>query len=323
MYAIKIAGLIILAFLLDFLLGDPRWLPHPVVLMGKLISCLEARLRPAFGMSEQGLFRAGLCLVVIVCLAAFLVPFIALKILYTIHFVLGFAVELLWCWQCLSARSLHTECRHVYRRLVARPFDMSAARRAVGRIVGRDVQNLSELQIINAAVETAAENTTDGVVSPLIFMAIGGAPFALLYKAVNTMDSMLGYRNERYRFFGKAAARLDDAMNFMPARVAALLMIGASAFAGCDARRAANVFLRDRKKHDSPNAGQTESVMAGALGIQLGGSASYDGRLEPRPLLGDHLRPPRAGDIRLAAKIMYITSLLCALVCAATMAAFA
>lgn len=315
-------------FILDSLLGEPSFIVHPVVIMGKLISFLEKALRKIFncpiGSSRKYRERtAGTILVLIVCTLSFGIPFFILKLLSTLHFPLSQVcsanlaifhfplsslLSLWWGYQCLAARCLRDEAMNVYRKL---SVSLEEGRNAVGRIVGRETKNLSEEGVIKACVETVAENTTDGIFSPLFFFAIGGAPLGLLYKAINTMDSMLGYKNERYRYFGTAAARLDDIANFIPARIAAFCMILSSFFMkNASFRRAFRIFFRDRYKHESPNSAQTESVMAGILGIQLNGDAVYEGKIEHKPSLGDSLRPIERDDIKKAVKIMYISTLI-------------
>lgn len=318
-------------FLLDAILGDPRWIPHPVVLLGKLISHLETLFRAVFPNSKWGERIAGLFLVLVVCMYAFAVPFLILYALFyagvrydnkTVLYI-AYGIDLFWGYQCLAARSLRDEAENVYLMLSR---SLQEGQRAVGRIVGRDTERLDKKGVIQACVETVAESTTDGVVSPLVAYAVGGSPLALLYKAINTMDSMLGYKNEKYRYFGTAAARLDDFANLIASRLAALCMIlGALVLYSCSVFsryafpynpiRAARTFLRDRYKHESPNAGQTEAACAGALRLQLGGDAYYGGVLERRPYLGRRLREPDMEDIHHAVRLMYMASFLAVLVC--------
>ena len=226
-----------------------------------------------------------------------------------LHPLAGLAVQMFWCAQALAAKGLVQESRNVYKELQKQ--DLPAARKAVARIVGRDTQNLTAEGVTKAAVETVAENASDGVIAPLLYMLLGGAPLALCYKAVNTMDSMVGYKNERYLYFGRAAAKLDDAANYLPARMAALLLAGAAALTGQDARGALRIWRRDRRSHASPNSAQTEAVMAGALGVQLAGPASYFGKLYEKPTIGDALRPVEPGDILRANRMLYAAGTLC------------
>ena len=302
-------------FLLDLLLGDPAWLPHPVVWMGKLISFLEKPLRGAAeragaksGLKKrtQLLILSGAVLVMIVCTVSFLLPYLILRSLYSILPAAGFVLETFWCFQLLAVRSLRTESMKVYQAL--KEQDTEKARKAVSMIVGRDTAKLSQEGIIKAAVETVAENATDGIIAPLAFMAAGGVPLMFLYKAVNTMDSMVGYKNDEYLYFGKCAARLDDVAGFIPSRIAALLMIVSAYIAGYDGTGAFRIFIRDRKKHASPNSAQTESAAAGALQIQLAGDACYFGKTVRKPLIGDAVRPVEPDDIRRVNRLVYFTS---------------
>lgn len=301
-------------FLLDLLFGDPHWIPHPVRIIGAFISFLERFLRRAFPKTNSGELHAGVVLVGIVCMLSFLVPFAVLRAAQWISPWLRYGLESFWCYQILAAKSLRTESMKVYRRLAAN--DLPGARKAVSMIVGRDTERLDETGVTKAAVETVAENTSDGVTAPLLFLAIGGAPFGMLYKAVNTMDSMLGYKNERYLYFGRCAAKLDDVFNFVPARLSALLMIAAAYLLRLNYKNAWRIFVRDRRKHPSPNSAQTEAACAGALGVQLAGDTWYFGKLHRKPTIGDALRPVETADIPKANRLMYGTSFLLFLLCA-------
>lgn len=299
----------LLGFLLDLALGDPAWMPHPVVFMGKAITALESLLRRIFPKTSGGQLAAGTVLAAVLPLGTLAVTLLALRLCSLVHPALAFALETVWCWQALAMRGLRDESRNVYRALTGDTLDN--ARRAVARVVGRDTQNLSAEGVTKAAVETVAENFSDGVAAPAFYMLLGGAPLALCYKAVNTMDSMVGYKNERYLYFGRAAAKLDDAANYLPARMAALLLAGAAALTGQDARGALRIWRRDRRSHASPNSAQTEAVMAGALGVQLAGPASYFGKLYEKPTIGDALRPVEPGDILRANRMLYAAGTLC------------
>ena len=213
-----------------------------------------------------------------------------------------------WCYQILAARSLSVESKKVYHALKTQ--DVEGARKAVSMIVGRDTKSLTEEGIAKAAVETVAENTSDGVTAPLMFLMLGGAPLGFLYKAVNTMDSMLGYKNEKNLYFGRVAAKMDDVFNYLPSRVSAVLMIAAAFLTGMDAKKAAQIYKRDRRKHASPNSAQTESVCAGALQVQLAGDAWYFGVLHKKETIGDPIRPVEAEDIKRAGRLMYVTAVL-------------
>jgi adenosylcobinamide-phosphate synthase len=293
-----------IAFILDLIFGDPYWLLHPVCIIGKAISALEKMLRKIV---KNELF-AGTVLVLVISGLAFFVPFLILYLANTLNYYLAMGIEIYFCYQIFAVKSLKKESMKVYYPL--KEGNYPEARKYLSYIVGRDTQNLDAKGITKATVETIAENTTDGVVAPLFYMAIGGAPLAFLYKAINTMDSMIGYRNEKYEKFGKVAARLDDIANFIPARITALLMIAASALNGMDYKNAFRMFLRDRKNHKSPNSAQTESVCAGALNVQLAGNAYYFGQLVHKPTIGDNNREIVAQDIVLTNKLMYTTSVL-------------
>lgn len=296
-------------FVLDAIFGDPAWLPHPVVLMGKAITALEKRLRAQFPQTPQGELCGGAVLAAVLPVGTFLITALVCRLAAALHPLAGLAVQMFWCAQALAAKGLAQESRNVYKELQKQ--DLPAARKAVARIVGRDTQNLTAEGVTKAAVETVAENASDGVIAPLLYMLLGGAPLALCYKAVNTMDSMVGYKNERYLYFGRAAAKLDDAANYLPARMAALLLAGAAALTGQNARGALRIWRRDRRSHASPNSAQTEAVMAGALGVQLAGPASYFGKLYEKPTIGDALRPVEPGDILRANRMLYAAGTLC------------
>ena len=297
-----------IGFALDLLLGDPPFLYHPVRLIGKLIEALDDSLRGLFGGSKKSARAAGVVLVVFVLIFSTGIPLLILILAYKIHFFLFFALEILWSWQLLAARSLQKESMKVCRALEA--DDLPRARRAVAMIVGRDTAELGTEGVTKAAVETIAESTSDGVVAPLFFLLIAGPAGGFFYKAANTMDSMVGYKNETYRYFGTAAARLDDVLNFIPARLAGLLMVAASFFLRMNTANSWRVFRRDRRKHASPNSAHTEAAMAGALNIQLAGPASYFGRLVDKPTIGDPIRAVEAADIRRANRLMFATSIL-------------
>lgn len=302
---------------MDFIFGDPSWLYHPVRIIGKGIELGERILRKLF--REKHLVLAGAVLWVIIAGASFLIPLGLLFLAQKIHPGVRFALETFWCFQILAGRSLCRESGKVYDRL--QEDDLPGARRAVSMIVGRDTESLTGEGVTKAAVETVAENTSDGVTAPLIYMMIGGAPLGFLYKAVNTMDSMLGYKNDRYLYFGRIPAGMDDIFNYIPARITALAMIAAAYVTGLDGKNAWRVYRRDRKKHASPNAAQTESVCAGALRVQLAGDAVYFGKLYKKELIGDRLRPIEPRDIKRAQRLMYVTALLLLLLCGGMKAA--
>ena len=292
-----------LGFLLDLWLADPGWMPHPVVLMGKCITRLEEVLRRRFPATPKGERAAGCVLAVLLPVGTLVLTGAICLLAGRIHPLLGLAVQTFWCWQALAVKGLAEESKNVYRQLAAE--DLPGARRAVARIVGRDTQALTEEGVTKAAVETVAENFSDGVVAPLFYMMIGGAPLALCYKAVNTMDSMIGYKNQRYLQFGRAAAKLDDAANYLPSRLAAVFWIAAAGLTGQDAPNAWRIWRRDRRNHASPNSAQTESACAGALGVQLAGPAYYFGEYYNKPTIGDAKRPIEPRDILRANRMLF------------------
>ena len=293
-------------FVIDLLLGDPAWMPHPVVFMGRCISALEKLLRRALPKTPKGELAGGVILAAVLPLGTLVFTGLCVWGLGLVHTALGFALQVLWCWQALAAKGLRQESENVRRALDTGTLD--DARKAVSRIVGRDTAALSREGVIRAAVETVAENFSDGVVAPLFWMLIGGAPLALAYKAVNTMDSMVGYKNDRYLYFGRAAAKLDDAANWLPSRLAALLLVAAAPLTGQNAKRAFAIWRRDRRKHASPNSAQTESAMAGVLGVQLAGPASYFGKVHQKPWIGEDTRPIEPEDITRAGRMLYAGS---------------
>ena len=294
-------------FILDLMIGDPRWLYHPVCLIGNLIAFLEKILRKIFPKTDKGELAAGTVEVILVCLLSGGIPFLILHILYGISVWAGFALETFWCYQLLATKSLKTESMKVYDRLKNGTLD--EARYAVSMIVGRDTQSLTEEGVTKAAVETVAENASDGVIAPMLYMAIGGAPLMFFYKGINTMDSMLGYKNDRYLYFGRCAAKLDDAANYLPSRISGGLMVLAAYFSGFDGWNAWKIFRRDSRNHASPNSAQTESVMAGALDVQLAGNAYYFGKLYEKPTIGDPIRLIEQEDIRRANRLLYATAI--------------
>ena len=299
---------LIIGFVLDLLIGDPRWLYHPICVIGNLIAVLEKVIRKIFPKNHGGELTGGFLIVVLVCLFSGGVPLLVLYYLYRYLPVAGFVLEVFWCYQLLATRSLKDESMKVYDRLKNGTLD--EARYAVSMIVGRDTRELTETGVTKAAVETVAENTADGIIAPMFYMFIGGAPLAFLYKGINTMDSMVGYKNDTYLYFGRCAAKLDDLANLIPARITGLVMIVASYFLNLDAKRAWKTFWRDRYHHLSPNSAMTESVTAGALNIQLGGDHFYFGKLVHKETIGDDIRPVEAEDIKRANHLMYLTSFL-------------
>lgn len=303
-------------FLLDLLLGDPYWLPHPIRLIGWLIAKVEnCFLGKNKDRSEKKEFWQGIFTVIIVLFGTAAATTLILFLAYYINCYLGVAIETIMTYQILSTKCLKVESMKVYHCLKSQ--SLSEARTAVSMIVGRDTERLDEEGVAKAAIETVAENTSDGVIAPMLYTALGGPILGFLYKAVNTMDSMIGYKNGRYLYFGRAAAKLDDFVNFIPARISAYMMIVASFFGGkgFSGKRAYYIHKRDNRNHASPNSAQTESVCAGALGIRLAGDASYFGNIVKKPYIGDSVRAVEYEDIKRVNRLMYLTAWMSELMC--------
>lgn len=315
----------IAGFVLDLLIGDPHFIPHPVRLIGSLISFCDKRLNcdAGYNISEKKLnlikYKRGMLLAFTVIFATFAMSVIIIVAAYSINLYAGVIAEAVMTWQILATKCLRVESMRVYDAL--RTDGVDAGRRAVSMIVGRDTSVLDAAGVTRAAVETIAENTSDGVIAPMLYTAIGGPVLGFVYKAVNTMDSMLGYKNDKYMYFGRFAARLDDVVNFIPARISAYLMIAAAFIGGrqFDGKNAYRIFKRDRFNHASPNSAQTESVCAGALRVQLAGDAVYFGKLVKKKYIGDGLREIEYDDIKRTNRLMYITAFLCELLSVAVM----
>lgn len=315
----------IAGFALDLLIGDPHFIPHPVRLIGSLISFCDKRLNcdAGYNISEKKLnlikYKRGMLLAFIVIFATFAMSVIIIVAAYSINLYAGVIAEAVMTWQILATKCLRVESMRVYDAL--RTDGVDAGRRAVSMIVGRDTSVLDAAGVTRAAVETIAENTSDGVIAPMLYTAIGGPVLGFVYKAVNTMDSMLGYKNDKYMYFGRFAARLDDVVNFIPARISAYMMIVAAFIGGrqFDGQNAYRIFKRDRFNHASPNSAQTESVCAGALRVRLAGDAVYFGKLVKKKYIGDRLREIEYEDIKRANRLMYITAFLCELLSVAVM----
>ena len=302
-----------LGFGLDLLIGDPHGVIHPVVLIGKLISALEKLLRRLFPKTPKGeRIAGGVLWLAVVSITAGL-SWSLLKIGYWVSPWLGLALQTLMTAQILATKSLKTESMKVYTAL--KNGTLTCARQAVSMIVGRDVEHLDEAGVARATVETVAENTSDGILAPLFYLAIGGPTLGFFYKAVNTMDSMLGYVEPPYRDFGYVSAKMDDVFNFLPARLSALLMLAAGTLLGMDGQNGWRIFRRDRFNHASPNSAQTESVCAGLMGLRLGGDAWYHGQLHKKKFIGDDLRPIQAEDIPAACRLLYGTAVLALVLC--------
>ena len=315
----------IAGFVLDLLIGDPHFIPHPVRLIGSLISFCDKRLNcdAGYNISEKKLnlikYKRGMLLAFTVIFATFAISVIIIVATYSINLYAGVIAEAVMTWQILATKCLRVESMRVYDAL--RTDGVDAGRRAVSMIVGRDTSVLDAAGVTRAAVETIAENTSDGVIAPMLYTAIGGPVLGFVYKAVNTMDSMIGYKNDKYMYFGRFAARLDDVVNFIPARISAYLMIAAAFIGGrqFDGKNAHRIFKRAYINHASPNSAQTESVCAGALRVQLAGDAVYFGKLVKKKYIGDGLREIEYEDIKRADRLMYITAFLCELLSVAVM----
>ena len=296
-----------IGFVLDAIFGDPDFKLHPIRLIGYVIPFLEKVMRRIFTKNERfGGAVMAIC-VLIICGG---VPFAILFFAYRLNYFFGIAIESVICYFMLAAKSLKQAGMSVYKPL--KNGDVDGARKSVSMIVGRDTESLDDIGITKAAVETVAENTSDGVIAPLIYMAIGGGVLGCIYKAINTMDSMVGYKNDRYINFGRFAAKLDDIANYIPSRISAYLMIFASKIMGYNSRNAYRIFKRDSRNHASPNSAQTESVVAGALEIQLAGDAYYFGKLYKKPFIGDGIKPIKYDNIADSIKLMYMTSVISA-----------
>lgn len=301
-----------ICFILDIIIGDPYWLWHPVRGIGKAIELSEKILLKVFRIKEgrendiRKKLIAGGIMAIAVIFVSVAVPFVILYLAEKINTYLKIVVECIMCYEMLAMKSLKTESMKVYNAL--KGGSVENARAAVSMIVGRDTKRLDEEGIIKAAVETVAENTSDGVIAPLIYMMLFGPLGGFFYKAVNTMDSMVGYKNDRYYYFGRVAAKLDDILNYIPSRISAIFMIIAAFILKMDYKNALYIFKRDRYNHASPNSAQTEAVCAGALSVQLAGDAYYFGKLYKKPTIGDYKRSVEAEDIKRANYLLYGTS---------------
>ncbi|MDD4089380.1 MAG: adenosylcobinamide-phosphate synthase CbiB [Tissierellia bacterium] len=302
---------LIIGYILDLIIGDPQGYPHPIRLIGKLIEHVEKFLRTRCRNWEDEI-KAGALLWFTVVSLSFMIPLFILHAAARINIIIYIIIESIMCYYILAVKSLKDESMKVYHSL--KNNDIIAAKHHLSFIVGRDVEDLNSSRIIKAAVETVAENTADGVIAPMIFIMIGGAPLGFLYKAVNTLDSMVGYKNEKYINIGKFSAIADDLFNFIPSRIAVFFMIISSYILKMDYVNAYKIYKRDRSNHKSPNSAQTESVCAGALNLMLGGNSYYDEILVEKPAIGDNNKEAEAEDIKRANKLMYVTSMLCLIV---------
>lgn len=302
---------LIAGYALDLIIGDPQGFPHPIRLIGKLIEQVEKKLRIKYN-NDNDEKKAGAVLWLTVVGTSFIVPFLILFLASKINMTFSIILESIMCYYILATRSLRDESMKVYTSL--KNNNIIEARRFLSFIVGRDTEKLNEVSVAKAAVETVAENTSDGVIVPMIFILIGGAPLGFMYKAINTLDSMVGYKNEKYINMGRFSAIADDVANYVPSRISAYLMIAAAFITKMDYKNAFKIYKRDRLNHKSPNSAQTESVCAGALNIMLGGNNYYEGILESKPTIGDDKRTVEIEDIKRANKLMYATSLLCLII---------
>jgi len=297
---------IVISVVIDFILGDPNWLPHPIIYIGKLINKLEKFFR-GIAKSDKTLRVSGGIIVIIVSVITYLIPYILLYILrvniYIFHFL-----NIIIIWTTLAAKSLYKAGIDVYSPLIK--GDIDEARVKLSYIVGRDTKDLNEREIIRATVETISENTSDGIIAPILFALIGGAPLAMMYKGINTMDSMLGYLNEKFRFIGFYPAKIDDVFNFIPARITGVLMSLISPIVGGNIFNTFKIMVRDRKNHKSPNCAYPEAATAAALKVQLGGTNTYFGELMFKPTIGDNVRELEVNDVLKVNKIMYSSEVL-------------
>lgn len=297
---------VIIAIIVDLILGDPYWLPHPVIFIGKLIKAIENKAR-AIAKNDKELKLFGGIMVIIVALVCFLLPAALLFITWKIK-PLFHVVNVIILWTTIAARCLRNESMKVYSALEKE--DISLARKFTSYIVGRETENLDEKQLMRAAVETVAENASDGVIAPLIYSFIGGAPLAMMYKGINTMDSMVGYINKKYKQIGFFPAKTDDVFNFIPARITGFIMCLAAPFFKVSILNSMRIMLRDRKNHKSPNCAYPEAATAAILKVQLGGNNIYFGEVVEKPTIGDKLRELRKEDIVYANKIMFAAEFL-------------
>lgn len=303
---------VLLGYSLDLLIGDPYFLYHPVRIIGHLITWLENKL---LNLEDSILIQKlkGLILLIIVSGLSFLVPLVLLMGASKIHIGLTFALEVIMIYQIFATRCLDVETKKVYKAL--KNNDIEEAKQMVGYLVSRDTSVMTEEDIIKAAIETIAENLGDGVVAPLLFVMIGGAPLGWYYKGVNTLDSMVGYKNDKYQHFGYFSAKWDDILNFIPARITAVFILIAGFFLRMNVTRGFKVLVRDRRNHASPNSAYPESAAAGLLGIQLGGKASYFGKVSIKPTMGDPDKKIEVDDLKKTSYLLYGTSIVGLLIC--------
>lgn len=299
------AWILLAAYLLDLIIGDPRWIPHPVIGMGKAISGLERMIRKKVT-TDRGLIAAGFLFPLVIVTGSFVLTWAFLKLLFYVHPALAVAGEIVLIATTIATKGLRDAGMEVYKHL--REGDLDKAREALGMIVGRDTKQLDAPEVVRGTVETVAENIVDAIISPLFFAFIGGAPLAMAYRAVNTLDSMVGYKNEKYRFLGMASARLDDIANYIPARISALLLFASAQILGLHVKNSIRTVKQDARKHPSPNGGYPESAIAGALGIRLGGFNEYHGVRSFRAYMGVPYHEMEVRHIQMTIQMMYISS---------------
>lgn len=304
----ELVYVVLLGFLIDLILGDPPWMPHPVIYIGRLISLCERVLRKVFPKTERGEIIAGFFLTATVIGISTVLPYFVLHCFEHVNPWIKYALEVFWCWQIFAAKSLAKAAKQVGNEIEKN--DIKEARKYVSYIVGRDTQALDFKQIIKAVCETVAENTSDGIIAPMFYLIIGGVPMGFFYKAGNTLDSMVGYKNDKYLNFGKVSAVFDDILNFIPARITGFIMCIASFLCGLNGKNAFKIFFRDRRNHVSPNAGNPESACAGALGVELLGDASYFGKVYKKKTIGDALKEIESSDIEKTNRLMYAAAVL-------------
>jgi len=293
-----------IAFLLDIMIGDPRWFPHPVRMIGVCIEYCERVLRRLIPSEQVG----GIFLTFIIVIGTYLVTYQLLVFFYEIRWSLGILVSIIIIFFSLSTRDLLKETGNVLKAL--KSGNLKTARKNLSRIVGRDTQNLSEEQIATGCIETSAENIVDGIIAPLFYAFIGGPALAMAYKSINTLDSMVGYKNDKYIDFGRASAKLDDVANYIPARIAAIVLPIASYLCGANYSNSVKILKRDGRKHPSPNSGIPEAAIAGALGIRLGGPSVYNDVRSDKPFIGDPQRNVSFDDISSTSKIVVVSAII-------------
>lgn len=299
---------IILAFLLDCVLGDPYNFPHPVKFIGKYIKFFENKVLKKVHSDKELKYKYGFILLVTTCLIVYGSTFVILFVAKSINIYLFYILNIILLWTSIAPKCLANEAYKVYKELVNKNID--EARKKISYLVSRDTKELDFQSIAKATIETVFENTSDGVIAPLFFAAIGGAPLAMCYKAVSTLDSMVGYHNQKYEHFGFFSAKADDILNFIPARVSGLLIVVSSVFLSYDYKSSWEIFLRDRKNHKSPNSAHPEAAGAGALGIRLGGATSYFGKVTNKPYIGNLIKEIEATDIIKSIKLMYTSTII-------------